>query len=128
MRYRRHALAEAHAAYAEAHKAYGEAHRAHVEAHKAHVEVHEGYVEVHKAHVEVHRTLATHRTPHTSSQVRVQRLSKHQYIRVVLLNLPPVTDLSILFTRTSFTRISQSQALCAPFKGLQVCDERVRRN
>ena len=81
------ALAEAHEAYAEAHKAYVEAHRAHVEAHKAHVEVHEGYVEVHKAHVEVHRTLANYRAPRNSSHGRVQRLSKHQYIRLVLLYL-----------------------------------------
>ena len=79
------ALLEAHEAYAEVRKAYVEAHRAHVEVHKAYVEVHEAYVEVHKAHVEVHRTLANYRNPRTLSQGRVQRLSKHQYIRLVLL-------------------------------------------
>ena len=57
-----------------------EAHEAHVEAHKAHVEVHKGYVGVHKAYVEVHRTLANYRNSRNLLHVRVQRLSKHQYM------------------------------------------------
>ena len=72
-------------AQVEAHKAYVGAHEAHVEAHKAYVEGHKGYVELHKAYVEVHRTLGTYRNPRKLSHLRVQRLSKHQYIRLVLL-------------------------------------------
>ena len=63
-----------------AHEAHVEAHKAHVEAHKAHVEAHKGYVELHKAYVEVHRTLGPYRTPRKLSWLRVQRLSKHQYM------------------------------------------------
>ena len=69
------------------HEAYVEAHKAFVEAHEVYVEAHKGYVEVHEAHVEVHRALATHRNSRKSLQTRVQRLSKHQYIRLVLLDL-----------------------------------------
>ena len=44
-------------------------------------------------HVEVHRTLGTYRTSRKLSWPRVQRLSKHQYIRLVLLDLLSVADL-----------------------------------
>ena len=81
-----------------AHEAHVEVHKAHVEAHKAHVEVHNRYAEVYKAHVEVHRTLATYRTSRTLSQVRVQRLSKHQYIRLVLLNLLTCWSVAVLIS------------------------------
>ena len=81
------AQVEAHKAYVGAHEAHVEAHKAHVEAHKAYVEVHKGYVELHKAYVEVHRTLGTYRNPRKLSHGKVQRLSKRQYIRLVLLYL-----------------------------------------
>ena len=51
-----------------------------VEAHKAYVEVHKGQVEVHKGQVEVHRTLGNYRNPRKSFHVKVQRLSKPQYM------------------------------------------------
>ena len=57
------------------------------------VGAHEAHVEVHKAHVEVHWTLGTYRTSRESSHLRVQRLSKHQYIRLVLLDLLSVAVL-----------------------------------
>ena len=44
-------------------------------------------------HVEVHRTLANYRNPRESSHGRVQRLSKQQYIRLVLLDLLSVAVL-----------------------------------
>ena len=44
-------------------------------------------------HVEVHRTLGTYRNSRKLNKVRVQRLSKQQYIRLVLLDLLSVADL-----------------------------------
>ena len=67
-------------AQVEAHKAYVGAHEAHVEVHKAHVEAHKAYVEAHKGYVEPHRTLATHLDSRNSLHLKVQRLSKTQYI------------------------------------------------
>ena len=81
------AQVEVHKAQVEVHKAYVEAHKACVELHRAYVEVHKGYVEVHKGQVEVHRALANHRNSRSASPGKVQRLSKHQYIRLVLLDL-----------------------------------------
>ena len=72
-------------AHVEVHKAYAEVHEAYVEPQKAYVEVHKSQVGVHKACVEVHRTLGTHRNSRASSQGKVPRLYKQQYIRLVLL-------------------------------------------
>ena len=70
-----------------------EVHKAKIEVCKANVEPHKAYVEVHKAHVEVHRAPGTHRNPRELSQGKVQRLSKHQYIRLVLLDMLSVAVL-----------------------------------
>ena len=74
-----------HGAQVAVHKAFVELHEARVEEHNAEVEAHKGQVAVHKAFVEVYDTLGIHKNPRDLSQVKVQRLPKHQYIRLVLL-------------------------------------------
>ena len=113
------ARVEVHKAQVEVHRAQVGVHKGQVELHRAQVGLHEAHVELDKAHVEphsaeytgmlshivlctqdveVHRTRGNYRNPHESSQVKVQRLSKQQYIRLVLLYLLTCWSVAVLIS------------------------------
>ena len=76
--------------------------------HKGYVEVHKAQAQVQKALVQVRKTLANYRTPRKPSPGKVQRLSKHQYIRLVLLDL--------LVRRHTSQRVLSSQVSSKSFE------------